>query len=363
MCFKFRTNSLKHLNAREHSHYYNSFKATNLIQTSLKRKLQAAKYEMKISLISTCVLVLACLSFSKLNAQKKYATMPDGTKLYYYVTGKGSDTLIFLHGGPGQNSNGVAPDLMPLAKNHVLIVYDQRGCGLSDIGDTLKLNVDAHVNDLEDLREFFNITRMTLIGHSWGGMLSALYTGRYPTRVKRLLLLAPGPPTRQLFRQRFIAFVRKDSAAQIKVAKARAILESAPDPLAVCREIHGTNEKLYFLNDENIKRKKGNYCDVPSSAILKQATTARLTLQSLGDYDLKPLIEKISQPALVVEGAQTPVPMEEFETWAKTLPEGRLLLIEETGHAYPFVENPKVFFKAAEEFISGKWPVDARIIK
>ena len=60
-----------------------------------------------------------------------------GIQQFVHVKTKDSTRplLLFLHGGPGQNSNGVAPDLAPLHKKHVLIVYDQRGSGLSEIGD------------------------------------------------------------------------------------------------------------------------------------------------------------------------------------------------------------------------------------
>jgi pimeloyl-ACP methyl ester carboxylesterase len=69
-----------------------------------------------------------------------------------------------------------------------------------------------------------------------------------------------------------------------------------------------------------------------------------------------PLLQKITQPALIIEGAQTPVPVQEFREWAKAIPDSRLLFINKVGHAYPMVEQPKDFFKAVEKFLSGKWP-------
>ena len=301
-------------------------------------------------LLSTICLLVYFLP-EKTHAQQSFIQMSDGTKLSYSISGKGKDTLLFLHGGPGQNSNGVAPDLAPLRKKHVLIVYDQRGSGLSEIGDTTRITASTHVEDLEEIRKFFRINQIVLVGHSWGCMLAVMYTSRFSVHVKKLLLLSPGPPTRKLFQQRFILFAKKDSVGQTRVAKLRAQLETAPDPLAICREINSINEKFYYFNPVNIARRKGSYCEVPAAAILKQATTARLTLKSLGDYDLLPLIKTIRQPAFIIEGLHTPVPMEELNTWSKALPNGKLLLIKKVGHAYPFVENPKVFFRAVEKFL------------
>ncbi|HYF33375.1 MAG TPA: alpha/beta hydrolase [Chitinophagaceae bacterium] len=289
-----------------------------------------------------------------LYAQRAFIAMSDSTKIYYSLHGKGKDTLFFLHGGPGQNSWGVGPDLLPLAKSHVLIFYDQRGCGLSEQGDTNKLTASRHVQDLEELRQFFHIDKMILVGHSWGCLLASLYTSTYPDHVKRLLLISPAPPTRQLFQQRFAWFAKKDSVGQARLAQLRLQMDTASNPAFICSQIFAINEKLYYANPKNIQRKKGNYCNVPEEALRKQAITARRTLQSLGNYDIIPSLKKISQPSLIIEGAQTPVPVGELYEWAKALPHAKLLFIKKVGHAYPMVEQPKIFFNVVEKFLNGK---------
>ena len=294
----------------------------------------------------------------RLNAQQVYkegfARMQDSTRIYFRIYGEKGDTLIFLHGGPGQNMYGVGPDLVPLSESFVLIMYDQRGCGNSEIGDTAILTAGRHVEDLEALRKYFSLQKLTLIGHSWGAMLAAMYTGKYADYVKRLLLLSPGPPTRKQFDDRFAVFLKIDSAGQATVAKLRSQLLTSGNPLAVCAEIHSTNEKLYFADHSLIKKRKGDYCMVTPEAIHKQAITASLTLRSLGQYDLRPLLKRINQPALIIEGAKTPVPLGEFYTWKESLPNSRLMFFDKTGHGYPFVEEPKKFFRTAKKYLKGK---------
>ncbi|MGQ0816062.1 MAG: alpha/beta fold hydrolase [Gemmatimonadota bacterium] len=281
---------------------------------------------------------------------------PDGAQLAYRVLGTRGDTLVFLHGGPGQNSN-IGLDLAKLAVSHVLILYDQRGSGLSDAGpDTALLSAMTHVADLDVLRRHFSLERMTLIGHSWGAMLAALYIDAHAQRVERLLLIAPGPPTHAVFVERFAALARRDSVGQSEVARLRASLERAPDPAAICRRIVELNDRLYFADSRKLSRKQGDYCDVPVGAFHKQALTARRTLASLGDWDLRPLLSRIAVPALIVEGALTPIPMIEIETWARSIPNARVLLVPASGHAYPFLEQPDVFFPAVETFLQGRWP-------
>ena len=298
-----------------------------------------------------CLLFLLFILHQTLDAQTGFFPTNDGTQLYYSISGHGRDTLILLHGGPGQNSHGVAPDLMRLSKKHVFITYDQRGSGLSEIGDTTKMSATTHVQDLEDLRKFFHIEKMTLVGHSWGCMLAVLYTSKNPDHVASLLLLSPGPAIKKQFQQRFAAFLRIDSTNQARVAQLRSQLETSNDPLGVCREIAELNERLYFANPKKILKRKGDYCNIPAEAVSKQAITARLTLKSLSEWILVPILRSIRQPVLIIEGKQTPVPMEELNTWTAALPNDKLLLINKVGHAYPFVEQPRVFFRAVERFL------------
>lgn len=306
-----------------------------------------------------CIVILVLVSsVFRLDAQQEYregfVRMHDSTKIYYRIFGDKGDRLIFLHGGPGQNMYGVGPDLVPLSESFVLIMYDQRGCSNSEIGDTAILTAGRHVEDLEEIRKHFSIKKMIIIGHSWGAMLAAMYTAKYADKVKRLLLLSPGPPTWKQFDERFAAFLKIDSGGQAKVAKLRLQLLTSENPVAVCTEIHSTNEKLYFADHSLIKKKKGDYCMVTPEAIHRQAITASLTLRSLGQYDLRPLLKRINQPALIIEGAKTPVPLSEFYTWKDSLPNSRLIFFDKTGHGYPFVEEPKKFFRTAKKYLKGK---------
>src|SRR5215217_1525272 len=128
-----------------------------------------------------------------------YITTADGVRLFYKVVGSGAETLVAVHGGPGNTLESIRADLEPLAKNRRVIYYDQRGGGRSDvIRDKGKLSVEKHVADLEAVREHFKLGKMTLLGNSWGGMLISFYAVAHPDRVERMVLHNPGEPTREL---------------------------------------------------------------------------------------------------------------------------------------------------------------------
>jgi proline iminopeptidase len=75
-----------------------------------------------------------------------FITTSDGVRLFYKVVGSGAETLVAVHGGPGNSLNSILPDLEPLAKNRTVIYYDQRGNGRSDlIKDREKLSISKHI--------------------------------------------------------------------------------------------------------------------------------------------------------------------------------------------------------------------------
>ena len=74
-----------------------------------------------------------------------------------------------------------------LARDHTVIRFDQRGCGLSDwhVGE---ISFDAWVSDLEAVVAATGVERFDLLGISQGGPVAVEYAARHPERVTRLIL-------------------------------------------------------------------------------------------------------------------------------------------------------------------------------
>jgi pimeloyl-ACP methyl ester carboxylesterase len=74
-----------------------------------------------------------------------------------------------------------------LARDHRLIRYDERGCGLSDwvVDD---FSFDAWVRDLETVTETLDLDEFPLLGISQGGPVAVEYAARHPDRVSHLIL-------------------------------------------------------------------------------------------------------------------------------------------------------------------------------
>jgi len=96
--------------------------------------------------------------------------------------------VIFLHGGPG---GGIMPSHRRFfdPSHYRIIHFDQRGCGKSTPFAELRENTTWDlVEDIEKIREFFNIKQWHVFGGSWGSTLSLAYGITHPERCASLTL-------------------------------------------------------------------------------------------------------------------------------------------------------------------------------
>jgi pimeloyl-ACP methyl ester carboxylesterase len=77
--------------------------------------------------------------------------------------------------------------LRELGREHTLIRYDERGCGLSD-RDVTDISIEAWVRDLEAVADALSLERFPLLGISQGCAVAILYATRHPERVSKLVL-------------------------------------------------------------------------------------------------------------------------------------------------------------------------------
>ncbi|WP_399434345.1 alpha/beta fold hydrolase [Streptomyces sp. WAC05950] len=114
----------------------------------------------------------------------------DGTRLAHRTHGRGEPVLC-IPGGPADST--YLGDLGGLSAHRRLIVLDLRGTGRSAVPqDTSSYRSDRLVDDIEALREHLGLGRIDLLGHSAGANPVIQYAARYPDRIGRLALIAPG---------------------------------------------------------------------------------------------------------------------------------------------------------------------------
>jgi len=264
--------------------------------------------------------------------------------------------LLFLHGGPGASHDYMLPQMLALASDYRLIFYDQRGGGRSRTDDRSPITWRTHVEDLAALVRELALEPLTLVGYSWGGLLSLLYaitaaggfrdegfTSPGAPSPARMVLVCPAPAT-NAYREQFSAeLARRQRAPWIDAART----ELAESGLRE-RDLAAYSKRLFELGVA------GYFAD-PSRA--RELTPFRVigrvqqsVWESLGDYDLTPKLPLVAAPMLVLHGAHDAIPLASSRMIASTLPHGELEVLDESAHV-PYVEGSEAFFASVREFL------------
>ena len=293
----------------------------------------------------------------KLSKSDGFVSVNDSIKLYYEFIGSGKDTIVFLHGGPGFTSYYLRQDLLPLAFQNTLLFYDQRGAGKSTaIKDTSLVDASHYPDDLEALRKYFKLNKMTIVGHSWGGILAGLYAAKYPDKVEKMVVIGSVPPVKIPEWKNF----GPNLYANIDVDKVRQKWEdlvTRKDTIKACWDYWSYFINAYYSNQTLSRRMWGDVCNCPSSNSSLNRMGWNVTMKSLGEWDLSESLKSFNSPVLIIQGENDPIPFESAKSWHNVLPNSQLSVFKGAGH-FPQIEKPEFFFYQVNQFFKGKWPVD-----
>ena len=99
-------------------------------------------------------------------------------------------TIFLLNGGPGLPCNYLRdPHIKLIKKGFRIFTYDQLGCGKSSKPTNSTLwDINRYVEEVEYVRKEFNLGKIILLGHSWGGWLGIEYAIKYQNNIEKLIL-------------------------------------------------------------------------------------------------------------------------------------------------------------------------------
>ncbi len=269
--------------------------------------------------------------------------------LYWCRYGEaGAPPVLVLHGGPGAHHDYLLPQFLDLATGHDLVFYDQRGGGRSRTDDPAPITWQTHVEDLERVIVELIGAPPVIAAYSWGALLALLYYSeahalrRHPTPV-RLALVDPAPASRA-FRARFEAeFAARSQGPAIRAM--RAELEASGlrerDPAEYRHRAFELSVAGYFARPERA-------ADLTPFRVVGRVQ--QQVWESLGDYDVVAALAGIRADALVVHGAQDPIPLDSSAAIAGALG-ARLVVLDDCGHV-PYVEQREALFTVLREFLS-----------
>jgi proline iminopeptidase len=310
--------------------------------------------------LSLALLVLACRASAPPSLPTEGRAPGASAELFYRMVGDGQDVLVMIHGGPGLDMGYMLPDFQPLAERHRLLFYDQRGGGRSELlpDDAALYTMARHVADLEALRRYFGLERMTLVAHSFGPAIAASYAMAHPDRVARMVFLGPVPPRAGTLWARYAASLdarlTPDERAELTALEQAMI--GGPDPVQACRAYWAIAVKPRVERPELASRVTGDFCSAGAAAIRSgMAVAGPHTVESLGDWDFRSGLARVTAPTLILHGEAEAIPMDLVREWTTALPSARLIEIPGASH-FAYVERPDLVWPAIEAFLRSAPP-------
>ncbi|TSC34335.1 alpha/beta fold hydrolase [Corallococcus sp. Z5C101001] len=292
---------------------------------------------------------------------------PD-VRLRHLAVGDGRDVVV-VHGGPGLPPAEPWRGAAMAGESLRWHFYDQRGCGASSRPFThappggtwqamqaveARLGLAAQLADLERIRRLLGKERLTLVGHSFGALVAALYAAEWPERVEALVLVAPAPLVTMpagdgdLFTQ---VRARLDQTSQRELDAWLKHTFDFParlkDDEARLAEHFAAFRPLYV---QAIRRER------PDAKLAGTGATGGFL--SLGLYlslgrhhDWSHWLGRVRARTLVIHGDQDLQPRSATERVVEVIPHARLVELAGSGH-FPFEEQPEAFAATVSAFLS-----------
>ncbi len=254
--------------------------------------------------------------------QIRFCKASDGVSLCYATTGEGAPLVKAPNWLSHLEYDWRSPVWrhwwQELAKDHFLIRFDQRGCGLSD-WSVEDMSFEARVRDLEAVVEALGLERFALLGISQGGAAAAEYAVRHPERVSHLVIyggFAQGPrvgirsPEESEEREALLTLMQRgwgrDNPAYRQVITANFIPEA-------------TSEQMDSFNE--LQRVSAS----PENAVRTTVETWNL--------DVRHRLPLVSVPTLVLHGREDrQASFEQGRRMAALIPNARFVPLDSKNH-------------------------------
>jgi pimeloyl-ACP methyl ester carboxylesterase/DNA-binding CsgD family transcriptional regulator len=253
--------------------------------------------------------------------QIRFCKAADGVGLAFATSGQGPPLVKaanwLSHVEFDARSPVWSPMLRALARDHTLVRYDERGCGLSD--RDVEPSFEAWVRDLETVVDALELERFPLLGISQGASIAIAYAVRHPHRVERLII--HGGYARGKLRRDPTPRDRDEAEATIRLAE---LGWGQANP--VFRQFFtdqfipgATPEQRHWFNElERISTSPAN---------------AARFMRVFNDIDVSELLPRVACPTLVLHATREHrVPFEEGKLIASRIPGARLVPLESVNH-------------------------------
>jgi proline iminopeptidase len=281
--------------------------------------------------------------------------------VYYKALGTGAPLMI-LHGGPGASHDYLLPYLIPLARTNRLVFIDERGSGKSTkLDDPSGYTVENMADDVETVRRALGLGKVSLLGHSYGGVLAQAYALKYQDNLTHLILASTFHSTRQLndVFKKMMAAMTPELRGRIEALERAGLYGNGkefeknryPTPYMVAAWGEGYFPYLYRRHpDPNFD---------PSSSGEMAWDLYREMWGSHGEFvvdgnlvsvEYADRLGSLHVPTLITVGDHDECDPEIARDMQRCIPGSQLVVLPESGHM-TFVDQQNLFLKTVGDFV------------
>lgn len=259
-------------------------------------------------------------------------TMAAGVATRYSDFGKGTDTILLLH-GYGESMEVWDTLAGILGKTLRVVRLDLPGSGFSDWGGRDLISIDFMASVAIGVLDRLSIEKCTVVGHSMGGYVAVAMAELYSQRVERLVMFHSSPsgdtPEKREHREREITLItqgKKELLSSVNPGRG-----FAPHNQNRCREaIDELSEQIMLTDDlAMIATLRGLSSRADRSSFLASCTIP--TLFILGHHD-------------------SYIPLETAQSMVARYPQAKVAWLEKSGHE-GLVEEPELSAEVLLNFI------------
>lgn len=278
-----------------------------------------------------------------------------GHETYYRIVGEptAQAPLLLIHGGPGSTHNYFEVlDSLAEETHRQIVSYDQIGCGESYLDGHKELwNLNTWTEELIALRRHLNLSRVHLLGQSWGGMLIIAYLiDRQPQGVESAILSSTLPSSSLWSREqrRLISFMPDHERRAIATAVSGGDFSNpeylrANDHYTV---LHA--DEITEASPECLRRKKRFGTESYITAWGPNEYTPTGTLK---DFEYTGRLGEIRQPTLIISGTNDECTPLIAKTMADRIPNSRWQLLDGARHM-TFIDQTDVYKRLLAKWLS-----------
>ena len=236
-------------------------------------------------------------------------------KVNYELYGNGDKTIVLLHGW-GQNIEMMKPIGDNFSKNYKVLIPDLPGFGKSDEPKDIWTMYD-YADFIHELIEKLDIKKPILMGHSFGGKISLIYSSKY--EVEKLVLFAS--PFRKGIKK----------------------LSLKTRMLKFLKKVPGLNKLEGYA-----KKHIGSQDYRQASEFMRKILVEHVNLDTTED------VKKIKCPTLLIWGTNDiQVPLDEAYVLEKLIKDSGLVVYEGCTH-YAYLERLGQIINVLRSFLGGE---------